>query len=199
MKKTDLLYEIKKEIVDLKESPLYQERIRNKVFPVIGEGCHDADIMFVGEAPGAREAATGRPFCGSAGMVLTEILEAIGIERKNVYITNILKDRPPGNRDPFLEEIEVYTPFLDRQIKIIEPNIIVPLGRFAARHILGKYEIRVEPFSISNIHGIIYNASSSYGSIKIVPLKHPATAVYNPNRKKELLEGFESLKKIKGG
>ncbi len=192
--KTELLSQIKKEILDLKNSPLYSERLKNNVFPVIGEGDHDAKIMFIGEAPGAREAATGKPFCGSAGKILTEMLEKIGIERNSVYITNILKDRPPGNRDPLSEEIEIYTPFLDRQIEIIKPEIIAPLGRFAAKYILEKYKINVDPFSISKIHGTIYGAESSFGEMKIIPLQHPAIAVYNPHKKDELLRGFEKLK-----
>src|SRR2546425_294962 len=83
---TELLKKIKDEVVDLKESPLYKERIQNKVFPVIGEGSHDANIMFVGEAPGKNEAETGRPFCGAAGNILTELIESIGLKREDVYI-----------------------------------------------------------------------------------------------------------------
>ncbi len=191
--KTESLRKIKEEVISLQSSPLYEERKKNKVFPVIGEGDHDAEIMFVGEAPGAREAATGRPFCGSAGTILTEMIESADLKREDVYITNILKDRPPNNRDPLPEEIEMYAPFLDRQIEIIQPKVIAPLGRFAAKYILEKYEIRLEPFSISKIHGIIYNTKD--GNLLIIPLQHPAVAVYNPSRKEELKKGFESLRR----
>src|SRR3989338_758977 len=122
--RTELLRKIKDEIVALKESPLYAERIKNKVFPVIGEGSHDSQIMFVGEAPGKNEAATGKPFCGASGRILDELLASAEIKRADVYVTNIVKDRPPFNRDPLPEEIAVYGPFLDRQIEIIEPEII---------------------------------------------------------------------------
>src|SRR3989344_5261803 len=100
MDKDELLRQIKDEVVNLKESPLYQERIKNKVFPVIGEVSHNADIIFIGESPGKNEAATGRPFCGASGKVLTELIESIGLKRKDVYITNVVEDRPTDNRDP---------------------------------------------------------------------------------------------------
>ena len=106
--KTELLCQIKDEIVAGKHLPLYSERIKNKVFPVIGEGNHYAEIMFVGEAPGKTEAETGRPFSGAAGKVLDELLRSAGIARKEVYITNVVKDRPPMNRDPLPEEINLY-------------------------------------------------------------------------------------------
>src|SRR3989344_3034494 len=125
----EVLSKIKEEIVNLNKSPLYKIRIKNKVFPVIGEGSHHAKIIFIGEAPGRNEAATGRPFCGAAGKVLDELLASVNIERKDVYITNIVKDRPPFNRDPLPEEIKVYGPFLDRQIEIIQPEVIATLGR----------------------------------------------------------------------
>src|SRR5688572_21619434 len=119
--RTDRLRAIKEEVLALEASPLYAERVKNKVFPVIGDGSHTAKIMFVGEAPGKNEAATGRPFVGAAGKILDQLLESAGIKRSDVYITNIVKDRPPFNRDPLPEEIAIYGPFLDRQIDIIQP------------------------------------------------------------------------------
>src|SRR3989344_3352600 len=113
--RTEQLRKIKDEVLVLKESPLYEDRIKNQVFPVIGEGSHYAKIMFVGEAPGKNEAKTGRPFVGAAGKLLDEFLASAGIKREDVYITNIVKDRPPLNRDPFPNEIDIYSPFLDRQ------------------------------------------------------------------------------------
>src|SRR6185369_9841504 len=100
MSKSDQMKEIKDEVVELKNSPLYAYRTENKYFPVIGEGSHDANIMFVGEAPGKNEAMTGKPFCGASGRVLTEMVESVGLKREDVYITNVVKDRPPENRDP---------------------------------------------------------------------------------------------------
>src|ERR1700751_4396088 len=129
--KTELLKQIKDEVVNLGKGELYKERIKNKVFPVIGEGSHDAAIMFIGEAPGKNEAATGRPFVGAAGKILTQMLEELGIKREDIYITNIVKDRPHQNRDPLPEEIGAYGPFLDRQIGIIQPKVLATLGRFS--------------------------------------------------------------------
>lgn len=179
-----------------KESPLYRERVKKVVFPVIGEGNHDGIVMFVGEAPGAREAATGRPFCGSAGKILDQCLQEIGIERKDVYITNILKDRPPKNRDPSPEEIEVYAPFLDRQINIIQPKIIASLGRFSAEYMLKKFYLENKIRSITALHGTPVDAKAEYGVIKILPLLHPAVVVYNRGKKETLMEGFYTLKKL---
>ena len=129
--KSEALKKIKEEIIALKESPLYSYRTENKYFPVIGEGSHDADIVFIGEAPGRNEAETGRPFCGRSGKLLDEFLVSIDLQREKVYITSIVKDRPPQNRDPLPAEIELYAPFLDRQIEIIKPKVIATLGRFS--------------------------------------------------------------------
>lgn len=194
--RTELLKQIRDEVVNFKESPLYQERIKNNAFPVIGEGSHYAKIMFIGEAPGRNEAKTGRPFCGAAGKILDELLASASIKREDVYITNIVKDRPPFNRDPLPEEIEAYGSFLDRQIEIIQPKIIATLGRFAMSYIMQKFNLENQLDSISRMHGKVYDAKASYGKIKIVPLYHPAVAVYNSNAKTGLIEDIKILKNI---
>lgn len=195
--RTELLRQIKDEIFKLEESPLYKERVKNKVFPVIGEGSHFAKIMFVGEAPGKNEAATGRPFCGAAGKVLDELLESAGIKRSEVYITNIVKDRPPFNRDPLPEEIAVYGPFLDKQIEIIKPKVIATLGRYSMRYIMEKFGLGDRVGPISRDHGKVFDAEATYGKIKIVALYHPAVAVYNVHTKDELKKDFAVLKLFK--
>lgn len=192
--RTDLLRQIKDEILNLKESPLYAERKRNKVFPVIGEGNHEADIMFVGEAPGRTEAETGRPFVGAAGKILIQLIESIGLTRDQVYITNIVKDRPSMNRDPLPEEIELYAPFLDRQIDIIKPKVISTLGRFSMDYIMQKFGLGDQLKSISQIHGKVFEAKASYGPIHIAPLYHPAVAIYNRSFRDTLFEDFKALK-----
>jgi len=194
MGKKASLKKIKDEVVGLRQSPLYKERVNGKFFPVIGEGSHNAKIMLIGEAPGAKEAATGRPFCGSAGKILDSCLQEAGIERKSVYVTNILKDRPPRNRDPLPEEIKIYAPFLNRQIEIIKPKIIAPLGRFSAEYIMSKFGFEKEIEPITALHGKTFNTESDFGDVKIIPLLHPAVAVYNPYKKKELFSGFLSFK-----
>jgi len=193
--RTEQMKKIKDEIVAAKDSPLYDFRVKNKYFPVIGEGSHNAKIMFIGEAPGKNEAETGRPFCGASGRVLGELLASIGIDRKEVYITNIVKDRPPENRDPLPNEIEFYAPFLDLQIEIIKPEIIATLGRFSMAYIMKKFGLESELKSISAIHGKVFIAQTSYGSVKIIPLYHPAVAVYGTN-KEILKKDFKVLKQF---
>lgn len=193
-KRDKLLLEIKNEVVGLKKSPLYKSRIENKVFPVIGEGSHEAKIMFVGEAPGKNEAATGRPFCGASGKFLTQMIESIGLKRQDVYITNIVKDRPPDNRDPLPEEIKIYAPFLDRQIDIIQPKVIATLGRYSMAYIMQKFGLAHELKSISQIHGKVFDAKASYGGIKIITLYHPAVALYQNSLKEQMFKDFEAVK-----
>ncbi len=193
MTKTDKLKIIRDKILNLKESPLYEYRTSNAYFPVIGEGSHDADIVMIGEAPGRNEAKTGRPFCGAAGKVLDELLKHVGLERSSIYITNIVKDRPPENRDPSTEEIRVYGPFLDEQIEIIQPKIIVTLGRYAMVYIMNKFGKQTELEAIGKAHGKAYEAKASYGPIKIVALYHPCVAVYNPHNLPNLKKDFEIL------
>ena len=195
--RTEQLRKIKEEVLELKASPLYQERIKNKAFPVIGEGSHHSKIMFIGEAPGKNEAKTGRPFCGVSGRILDELLASVGIDRKDVYITNIVKDRPPSNRDPLPEEISTYAPFLDRQIDIIQPEVIATLGRFSMDYIMRRFGLESQVENISKIHGRTFDAQAGYGSVKITPLYHPAVAVYNSSRKQELLDDFRVLKNFK--
>ncbi|MFA4999173.1 MAG: uracil-DNA glycosylase [Parcubacteria group bacterium] len=193
--RTEKLREVRDEVWNLKSSPLYEERIKNRNFAVIGEGNHHASIMFIGEAPGRNEAATGRPFCGAAGKILDELLASAGIERQSVYITNIVKDRPPGNRDPFPNEIEIYAPFLDRQIEIIQPKAIATLGRFSMDYIMRKFglEYLIEP--ISRAHGREFGAETEYGKVRILPLYHPAVAVYDRTKIGELEKDFKQLSK----
>jgi DNA polymerase len=190
-----LLKKIKDEVLDLKSSPLYAERIKNKVFPVIGEGSHFAEIMFIGEAPGKNEAKSGRPFFGSAGKILNELLDSVGVKREDVYITNIVKDRPPQNRDPLPEEIESYGPFLDRQIEIIQPKVIATLGRYSMVYIMQKFGLAGQLEPISQAHGKWYEAEVSYGMVTIIPLYHPAAAIYNQLLKGTLKKDFQIIKK----
>ena len=194
MTKTDEMKKIKDEVLNLRNSPLYKYRTENKYFPVIGEGSHDSKIMFVGEAPGQNEAKTGRPFCGVAGKILDELLESVKIDRKNVYITNIVKDRPQQNRDPLPSEIEIYGPFLDRQIEIIQPKVIVTLGRYAMGYIMKKFDLDLELESIGKAHGKAYKAEASYGHIDIVALYHPCVAIYNRSTLDTLKHDFQILK-----
>ena len=197
----EALKKIKDEVVALDTSLLYLERVKNKYFPVIGEGNHSAEIMFVGEAPGENEAETGRPFCGRAGKVLDELLASVGIARKDVYVTNIIKDRPPANRDPYPDEIATYAPFLDRQIEIIKPKVVVTLGRFSMQYVMNHYGLEWELAPISVLHGQVFdiNFSAEDGPAsggKFVPFYHPAAAIYNQHLLGTLKEDFKVLKTL---
>ena len=196
MSNSELLKKIRDEVWDGEHLPLYSERIRNGVYPVLGEGSHEAKIMFIGEAPGRNEALQGRPFCGAAGKVLDELLLSAGILRASVYITNIVKDRPPQNRDPLPEEISAYGPFLDRQIEIIKPQVIATLGRFSMRYIMEKFGLADYVTSISQMHGKQFNAETSFGKLIIIPLYHPAVAVYDASTKEVLKKDFEVLQEF---
>ncbi len=159
--------------------------------PVIGEGSLNTKILFIGEGPGYWEDMKGRPFVGRSGGILDELLESIELKREDVYIANIVKCRPPENRNPMTEEIKACTPFLDLQIKIIQPKIIATLGNFATSFIFEKFGL--EKKSISAVHGETFQINTIMGSIKIIPLFHPAVAVYNSNKKEILLEDFKKL------
>ena len=124
------------------------------------------------------EAKTGRPFCGAAGKILDELLESAGIKREEIYITNILKCRPPENRNPESEEIKACALYLEKQIEIIKPKVICTLGNYSTKYILEKYGLGNQVQGISKIHGKIFKVKSLFENINIIPLYHPAVATY---------------------
>lgn len=191
------LRKIREEVLNCKKCSLYKERVENGFYPVIGEGNHQAKIIFVGEAPGLQEAKSGKPFCGAAGKILNELLDSVDIKRENVYITNILKDRPPGNRDPQLEEITACSHYLERQIEIIKPKIICPLGRYSMKFLMERFGLESQIEGISKIHGRLFESKNLFQSITIIPFYHPAVAIYNPNMKKILEKDFKILEEFK--
>lgn len=153
---------------------------------VFGEGNPDAALLFIGEAPGADEDAQGRPFVGRAGQLLTKIIVAMGLKREDVYICNILKCRPPGNRNPLPDEIAACEPFLIRQIEAIRPQVICALGSFAA-HALLKSEA-----PISVLRGRFHR----YQGIPLMPTYHPAYLLRNPGAKKQVWEDVQQIMKL---
>lgn len=193
MQATDELRVIRDEVLNLKESPLYTYRTQNGYFPVIGEGSHSAHLMFVGEAPGETEAKTAKPFCGRSGKILDELLASIGMDRAKVYITNLVKDRPPENRDPEPSEIDLYGPFLERQIEILKPRIIATLGRHSMKYVFEHYGLGDKIQTVSKIHGKTFVGKASYGEVTVVALYHPAVALYNGGMKGQLIEDFKIL------
>lgn len=194
--KTELLKVIRDAVWNLTESPLYEYRKANNYYPVLGMGSHDASIMFIGEAPGKNEAEKGQPFVGASGKLLDKMLETINLKREDVYITNIVKDRPPENRDPSTAEIQLYSPFLVQQIDIIQPKVIATLGRFSMEFILKLFNAPEKTQKISQLHGKVIKVEASYGAIHVVPLFHPAVALYTQSQKETLLQDFQILKQF---
>ncbi len=177
-----------------KNSPFFKYRTENNYFQVIGEGNAEAKILLVGEAPGATEAKKGHPFCGASGKFLDVMLASIRLERKDVYITNLVKDRPPENRDPLPEEIAYYSPLLLQQIDIIQPECIVTLGRFSMMFLLNHFGLADKLDVISKIHGQEFSIPNS--GVKIITLYHPAVALYNGGMREKLIADFSLLKKF---
>ncbi len=159
---------------------------KSRRIAVPGEGPEDAKIMFVGEGPGQNEDEQGRPFVGAAGKFLTELLESIGLKRSDVFITNIVKCRPPNNRAPRKGEIDACNPYLESQISLINPRIICPLGTPAINTILG------DEYSATKIHG----KPIKRGDRTILPLYHPAAALYDNSLRDVLLQDFKILKDL---
>jgi uracil-DNA glycosylase family 4 len=153
---------------------------------VFGVGNPDADLMFVGEAPGADEDVQGVPFVGRAGQLLTKIIEAIGLRREDVYIANVIKCRPPQNRNPEPDEIETCEPFLFQQIDVIKPKVIVTLGKFAAQCLLRSEE------PISRLRGRLFD----YRGAKLLPTFHPAYLLRNPSSKREVWEDMKLVRSL---
>jgi len=175
------LGEIRKELGDCKRCKLH--RTRHTL--VFGEGHQKAKLMIIGEGPGYDEDIQGRPFVGKAGQLLTKILQSIHLEREEVYIANIIKCRPPQNRNPEPDEIQSCHPFLVKQIKAIQPKIICALGAFAAQTLL-KTDVK-----ITSLRGRSYDLSG----IKVFPTYHPAYLLRNPERKKEVWEDMKQISK----
>jgi DNA polymerase len=153
---------------------------------VFGVGNPDADLMFVGEAPGADEDEQGIPFVGRAGQLLTKIIEAIGLTRDDVYIANVIKCRPPQNRNPEQDEVDTCEPFLFRQIDTIKPKVIVALGTFAARALLRTLD------PISRLRGHVYD----YRGAKLIPTFHPAYLLRNPASKRDVWEDMKLVRTL---
>jgi uracil-DNA glycosylase family 4 len=159
---------------------------------VFGAGAADADLMFVGEAPGFHEDKQGVPFVGAAGQLLGKLLAGIGLTREDVYIANVLLCRPPGNRDPQPEEIEACEAHLFHQIKLIRPKVVATLGNFATKLLSGK------PTGITQVHGQVQQVVLGGSSVLLYPLFHPAAALYTPRMLDVLAADFGRLPELLG-
>ena len=160
---------------------------------VFGSGAPTAQLMFVGEAPGFHEDQQGVPFVGAAGKLLERLLGEIGLARADVYIANVLKCRPPGNRDPQLDEIEACQPWLVQQIELIRPRVIATLGNFSTKLLTGN------PAGITRVHGVAQDVVVGSARVVLFPIYHPAAALYTPAMLKVLEEDFRRIPALLGG
>jgi uracil-DNA glycosylase len=176
----------------IKQTEIYKQ-CTNIVF---GKGNEEADILFVGEAPGKNEDEQGLPFVGAAGKNLDKLLNQTNLNLNDIYITNILKCRPPKNRDPTEEDIELHTPYLIKQIKEMQPKIVCSLGNYATKFFLAEGNIKImkQQKNISEVHGKPIDINFKNIKIKLIPLFHPAAMIYN---RKLIPKWEEDIKKIK--
>lgn len=187
--KQQQLDEIRQKILDDKVTPDLAEQATQLVF---GTGNPDADIVFIGEAPGKKEDETGQPFVGASGRFLDEMLASVDLQRDDIYITNIVKYRPPENRDPKPEEKIVFLPYLQSQLEVIAPKVVITLGRHSTNCFLPDLQI-------SKSHGqpkrvkLQFKSSSDVLEVVILPLYHPAAALYNGGMRDTLMEDFSAI------
>lgn len=186
----EILDQISGEIMKCRRCPLWMEATHG----VPGEGSTCARVMFIGEAPGELEDSLGRPFVGRAGKVLDSLLAGTGLSRADVFIANIVKHRPPGNRDPQPGEVVACTPWLEQQINAIQPPLLVPLGRHATRYVLGR--IGVEFVKITDISGTVFEGEPFGFPQKIIPALHPAATLHNPRSREHLEEDFRRIRDL---
>lgn len=182
LNKNNQIAKLAREIVDKNVCP---ELATGAAQLVMGDGSLDAEIVFIGEAPGKKEDETGIPFVGAAGKFLSEMLQSIDLKRSDVYITNIVKYRPPDNRDPLPEEKEEFMPYLVQQLAIIEPKLVITLGRHSMNMFLPNLRISQAHGQPTEKNGIVY-----------LPLYHPAAALYNGGLRQTLLDDFAKVPEI---
>lgn len=188
--KINKLEDLRSQIASCTRCSLHETRTNT----VPGEGDADANIMFIGEAPGKNEDLKGKPFVGRAGDIFDKLLDSVKLTRENIYLCNILKCRPPGNRNPLSGEIIACIGSLDIQIKTVNPVVIGTLGNFATTYIFNKFSI--PEAKIGQVHGKVISISTKFGQKKIVPLYHPAVASYNVHKLPELIQDFQVFKEF---
>ncbi len=180
--KTDSLKALERQVVACTRCPLYRTRTHH----VFGDGDINARLVFIGEAPGREEDLQGKPFVGSAGQLLTKMIEAMGLRREDVYICNVLKDRPPNNRIPQPDEIEACRPYLLEQLAIIQPQVICTLGAIAAKALLGT------EISITRVRG----QRHEFEGMPVIPTFHPAYLLRNPDAKKLVWQDLKRVRRL---
>lgn len=180
---------------EIEASDVTQELKSQATQLVFGSGNPNADVVFIGEAPGKKEDLTGEPFVGAAGKFLNEMLASIGMNREDVYITNIVKYRPPNNRDPLPEEKEAFLPYLQAQLEILQPKVVVTLGRHSGTCFLPDLQISKDHGQPKRIK-LAYKGTSDALPLVVLPLYHPAAALYNGALRTTLMEDFGTIPTI---
>lgn len=186
MNKQQLIDQLRAEILDKNICP---DLAAQATQLVMGDGNLDADIVFIGEAPGKKEDESGLPFVGASGKFLNEMLAQAGLERHDVYITNVVKYRPPNNRDPSKVEKKAFLPYLVRQLEIIKPKVVITLGRHSMEYFLPDA-------AIGSVHGQSHRVAMKEGEFTVIPLYHPAAALYNGSLRQTLIEDFLRVPEI---
>jgi DNA polymerase len=185
-----IIEKLNSEIRNCKKCELWKTR----KFAVTGEGNINAKIMFIGEAPGNDEDLSGIPFVGQAGQIFNELLKHIDLDRREIFIANVLKCRPPKNADPTPEQINCCSAYLEAQIMIIKPRVLCPMGNFATQFIFKSFGLEKELKGITQIKGKVFKAKDSFKKeVIIIPFLHPAVATYNANKLPELKKDIEVL------
>lgn len=182
-----------KEAEEVKETKLFEDCINI----VVGSGNLDADILFVGEAPGRNEDEQGVPFCGASGKNLDKLLGSVGLSRESIYVANILKCRPPKNRDPLPDEIRAHTPWLLKQIRDMKPKVVCSLGNYATKFFLSGCDVDLMKKipGITSVHGKVQNIEIDGLKMRLIPLFHPAAIIYNRTKLTPLWE--EDMETVK--
>lgn len=193
MDKQQQLNALKQRIIDDKVTPELAESATQLVF---GDGSIDAAVVLIGEAPGKQEDLQGKPFVGASGKFLNEMLDMVGMKREDVYITNIVKYRPPDNRDPKPEEKKAFLPYLQSQLEIIQPKVIVTLGRHSMNCFLPDLQISKVHGQPKRIRLSLKESSDDTYEVVLMPLYHPAAALYNGSQRQTLIDDFALLPSI---
>ena len=191
--KRERLERVTAEVRACRLCPLHEGRMN----PVVGGGSLDSPLVLVGEAPGRKEDEQGKPFVGSAGKLLDSMLEEAGLERSKLFITNIVKCRPPKNRRPLSKEVRACSTHLETLLGIISPRVISPMGNSSTGHFLRMFGL--EKAKIGGIHGCVFRVEASWGDVILFPLYHPAAVLYNRTLEQELRDDFASLKRLLEG
>jgi uracil-DNA glycosylase family 4 len=191
--KRERLERVTAEVRACRLCPLHEGRMN----PVVGGGNLDSPLVLVGEAPGRKEDEQGKPFVGSAGKLLDSMLEGAGLERSKLFITNIVKCRPPKNRRPLSKEVRACSTHLETLLRTISPRVIAPMGNSSVGHFLRMFGL--DNAKIGDIHGSVFSVEASWGEVILFPLYHPAAVLYNRALEQELRDDFASLKGLLKG